>query len=103
MVSSPRYGTVHGSSRSLGYMGSYTEHIDNHDGRADGNSRVGDIERPEMMTTPIDVDEIDHRSDDHAIDEIPRGAADDEREPDSRQDLVARQTGRIHPHSHKRS
>ena len=54
------------------------------------------------MRPPVHVDEIDDRSDDDAIDEVAGGAADDERQPDSRHDLVARETGRVHSNSHER-
>ena len=62
---------------------------------ADRNRRVGDVERPEMIRPPVHVDEIDDRSDDDAIDEVAGGAADDERQPDARHDLMARQAGRV--------
>ena len=51
--------------------------------------RVGDVERPEMIVPPVDVDEIDDRADGDAVDEVAGGAADDEREPDAREQLMA--------------
>jgi hypothetical protein len=65
-------------------MRSCHEHIENQHGHADRNRRVGDVECPEMMRAPVDVDEIDHRSGEHAIDEIAGRAADNQRQADAR-------------------
>ena len=45
----------------------------------DRDGRVGDVERPKMIGPPVDVHEVDDRTDDQAVDEIPRGTADDDR------------------------
>ena len=49
-----------------------------------GNRRVGDVERPEVIRPPVDVDEIDDRAGDDAVDQVAGGAADDQRQADPR-------------------
>ena len=41
-----------------------------------------------MVRPPIDIDEIDDRSCDDAVEEVAGGAADDERQPDARDELM---------------
>src|SRR3989441_6639911 len=80
----------------------YTEHIENHDRHADGNRRVGDVERPEMIQVPVHIDEVDHRSGGNPVEQVARSAADDEREADARDQLVMREAGGIHAHPDQR-
>src|SRR5687768_16643105 len=103
MVISPRYGIVHGNSISLGYMRPYPEHIENHDSGADRNRGVRDVEGPEVVRAPVHVDEIDDRAGGDAIDQVPGGAADDQRQPGPRHGLFARQAGRVHGDAGKSS
>ena len=55
-----------------------------------------------MMGLPIHIDEIDDRSRDDPIDQIPGGAPDDEREARARDDLMVRQARRVHPDTDER-
>ena len=63
-------------------MRAYAEHVENHDRHADRDRRIGDVERPEVVRPPVDVDEIDDRPDDDAVDQVAGRAADDERQAD---------------------
>src|SRR6267143_2515791 len=96
------YSVIGPSSNSLGYMPVYTEHIENHDRDTDGNRRVGDVERPEMVRVPVHVDEVDHRSGGNPVEQVARGSADDEREPDARDQLMMREAGGIHADADQR-
>src|SRR6266850_3514618 len=82
------YSVMGPSSNSLGYMPVYTEHVENHDRDPHGNRRVGDVERPEVVRVPVHVDEVHHRSGRNPIEQVAGGAADDEREPDARDQLM---------------
>src|SRR6266542_3694126 len=84
------------SSKSLGYMRPYSEHVENHDRHAHRDGRVRDVERPEMVRAPIDVDEVDDRPGDDAIEQIPGGAPDDECEADPGDELMVRETRGVH-------
>ena len=53
-------------------MSAYPEHVENHDGDADGDRGIGDVEGPEMIGPPVHVDEIDHRPGHDPIQEIAR-------------------------------
>ena len=44
---------------------------------------------------PVDVDEIDDRSGDDAVDEVAGGAADDQRQADARDQLMVREARRV--------
>src|SRR5438552_8441124 len=90
------------SSNSLGYMRPRTEHVENHDGDPDRDRRVGDVESPEMITAPVDVDKIDDRTGDDAVDEVAGRAADDEREAEPRNQLMVREIRRVHPDADER-
>src|SRR5262249_8826603 len=69
----------------------HAEHVENHDRDADRNRRIGDVERPETMRAPVDVDEVDDRTGHEAIDQVAGGAADDQREAQPRRDLMMRE------------
>jgi hypothetical protein len=84
-------------------MGPYAEHVDNHDDDTDRDSRVGDVERPEMVRAPVHVDKIHDRSDDDTVQQVASCAADDQRETESRDDLVLCEAGRVYADSHERS
>src|ERR1700674_4722037 len=90
------YTVIGPSSSNLGYMRPHTDHVENHDHHADGDRGVRDVERPEVICTPVDVDEVHHRSLRDPIEQIARGAADDQREADARRKLVMAQIGQIH-------
>ena len=49
-----------------------------------------------MVRAPVDVDEVDHRAGDHAIDQVAGGAADDQRQAEARDDLMVRASLREH-------
>ena len=44
-------------------MRASSDHIEDHQRDADGDRRVGDVERPEVPAAPVDVDEVDDRAD----------------------------------------
>ena len=44
-----------------------------------------------MVRAPVDVDEIDHRAGDHAVEQVAGGAADDQGQPQPRRPLMMRQ------------
>ena len=75
-------------------MRPHAEHIENHDRHAYGDRRVGDVERPEVVRSPIYVHKVDNRAGREPIEEIPRRSADDEREADAGDSLVQRQACR---------
>src|SRR5262245_47123533 len=78
------YRVIGPSSNSLGYMLVRlvrTEHVENHNRDPDGNRRIGNIKRPEMIRIPVNVDEVDHRSGSDSIQQVAGCPADDQREP----------------------
>src|SRR4051794_24872659 len=83
------------SSSSLGYMRTYPDHIEDHDRHPDRDRRIRDIERPEMVRSPVDVDEIDDRPGDDTVEQIARSATDDESEADAHQQLIVSQAGSV--------
>src|SRR5205814_9074406 len=70
-----------------------TEHVENHDRHADADRRIGDIERPEVIRAPVDIDEIHHRAGGDARDQVPRRATDDERQAKASSELMGREAG----------
>src|SRR5215471_3774887 len=99
----PRYGTFHGRSYRMGCMSPNSEHIENHDADADRNRGIGDIERPEMMSPPVHVDEIDHGPHRNTVDQIAGSAPDDQRQTRSREELMMGELSRIQTHAHHRA
>jgi hypothetical protein len=49
-----------------------------------------------VIRPPVDVDEVHHRSRRDPIDQVARGAADDQREADARRKLVMAEVGQVH-------
>ena len=78
------------------------EHVENHDRDANRDRRIGDVERPEVMRPPVDVDEIDHRAGDDPVEEVAGGAADDQRQADACHQLMMRQARRVQPDADER-
>jgi hypothetical protein len=60
------------------------------------------IERPEVPTAPVDVDEINDRSRDNPVHQVACRPADDERQTDPRDPLMMRQARGVHPHADER-
>ena len=48
-----------------------------------------------MMRPPVDVDEVDDRAVDDAIDQVAGRAADDQRQADAGDQLMVREAGRV--------
>src|SRR5688572_73551 len=81
---------------SSGYTSaSYSKNVQNHQRDADGNRRVRHVKRPEVPARPVEVDEVYDVSRGDPVDEIARGAPDDEREADPGEPLPGRQHRRI--------
>src|SRR5215475_467981 len=99
----PRYGTFHGRLYRMGCMSPNSEHIENHDADADRNRGIGDIERPEMMSSPVHVDEIDHRPYRNSVDQVAGSAPDDQRQTRLCEELMMGELGRIETHAHHRA
>src|SRR5262245_47209357 len=76
-------------------MRAYAQHVENHDGYPDRNRRVGHVESPEVIFAPVDIDEVDDVADEDAVDEVARGAADDQGEAYPGGQLMAGQTRRV--------
>src|SRR5918993_5208162 len=66
---------------SSGYtLPSYPEHVEDHEGHADGDRRIRHVEGPEMPVVPVEIHEVEHVPERDAIDQVACGAGDDERE-----------------------
>src|SRR6202521_5858974 len=96
------YTVIGPSSSNLGYMRPHTHHVENHDHHADGDRGVRDVERPEVIRPPVDVDEVHHRSRRDPIEQVACGAADDQREPDARRELVMAEVRQVHADRNER-
>ena len=83
-------------------MRACAEHIENHHRHADRDCRIGNVEGPEVVVAPVDVDEVDHRAEEDAVDQVAGRAADDQRQADAGDHLVPRDAGRVEADANQR-
>ena len=70
----------------------HSEKVENHQRDADGDRRVGHVERPEVPAAPVDVDEVEHVAGAQPVDQVAGRAADD-RTPARSASAAARPAG----------
>src|SRR5687767_12783842 len=71
------------------------EKVENHESHADGDRRIGNIERPEVPVAPVDVDEIDDVAGAKPVDQVASRAADDQCQADACEELSGREGRRV--------
>src|SRR5665811_630524 len=64
------------------------EHGDNYDKRADGNRRIGDIERRPVVASQINIQKINNLSKTNPVDQIAGGAGENKREGNDKRVIV---------------
>ena len=80
-----------------------SDHVRQHRHHAEGDGRIGDVERPEVPAAEDHVDEVDDGPERQAVDEVADGAAQNESQPHARQALVRRQPRCVERDGHQGS
>ena len=71
------------------------QQVEDDDGDADRDRRVGDVERPEVPVAPVHVHEVHDVALAQAIDEVARGAADHGHQAGACEPVLGRQVRRV--------